>query len=59
MKKFFNPGRIWCLAISFVCSYGALSGWNRYAVGALMIAMVVSWALVGYAEGLEDGRQLS
>ena len=59
MKKLLSPGRIWSLAIYFVCSYGAMSGWNRYAVEALMIALAVSWAVVGYTEGLEDGRKLS
>lgn len=59
MKKFFRPGRIWATAIFIVCSYGAMVSWNRYAVQALMIATAISWALMGYGEGLEDGRELS
>jgi hypothetical protein len=59
MKKFLRPGRIWATAVFIVCSYGAMVGWNRYAVQALMIATAISWALMGYGEGLEDGKELS
>lgn len=58
MKKFFRPSRIWATAVFLVCSYGAMAGWNRYAVQALMITMAISWAFMGYDEGLEDGCKI-
>lgn len=59
MKKFFSRG--WpCAAITFgLCAWGILNDWSCDVMIVLLIVEAVTWALTGYNEGLENGKELS
>lgn len=59
MKKFFFLGRILRVAVCTACSFGILLQWSPIVTVVLLIVTAVTWSVVGYCEGLEDGRELS
>lgn len=59
MKKFFLLGRILRVAACTACALGILLQWSPIVTVVLLVVTAVSWSVVGYCEGLEDGRELS
>ena len=58
MKKFFILGRILNMAAYAACTLGILLQWSPTITVVLLAVTAVSWSVVGYCEGLEDGREL-
>ena len=59
MKKFFILGRILSMAACTAYALGILLQWSPIVTVVLLAITAVSWSVVGYCEGLEDGRELS
>lgn len=59
MKKFFVLGRILSMAACTACALGILLQWSPIVTVVLLAVTATSWSVVGYCEGLEDGRELS
>ena len=47
------------MAACTACALGILLQWSPIVTVVLLVVTAVSWSVVGYCEGLEDGRELS
>lgn len=59
MRKVFLLGRILRVAVCTACALGILLQWSPIVTVVWLVVTAVTWGVVGYCEGLEDGRELS